>query len=52
MPASEPCSRSLKDDWSLSMELTQLGAFDQFEPVNKPSVHVKGTRLTYDRDNI
>ena len=44
--------RSLKDDWSFSMELTQLGAPDQLKSVNKPSVHVKGIRLTYDRGHI
>jgi len=45
-------ARSLKGDWTFSMELTQLGASDQLKPVNKASVHATGARLTYDRGNI
>jgi hypothetical protein len=45
-------ARSLKGDWSFSMELTQRGASDQLKPVNKPSVHATGARFTYDRGNI
>ena len=45
-------ARSLKDDWNLSMELTQLGAPKQLKLVNQPSVQIKNNRITYDRGNI
>jgi hypothetical protein len=45
-------THSLKDDWSLSMELTQLGAPGQLKPANKPSVQIEGNRLVYDRGAI
>jgi hypothetical protein len=45
-------ARSLKDDWDLRMELTQLGTPDQLKPVNNGSVQIKDNRITYDRGNI
>lgn len=31
-------AHSLKENWSVSMKLTQLGALNQLKPANKPSV--------------
>jgi len=45
-------AHSLKGNWSVSMELTQLGPPNQLKPANKPSVHIIGNRITYDRGNI
>ena len=45
-------AHSLKGDWSVSMELTQLGAPKQLKPANKPAVQIVGNRITYDRGNI
>ena len=45
-------AHALKDDWRLSMELTQLGAPGQLKPVSKPTVQIKDNRLIYDRGTI
>jgi len=45
-------AHSLKGNWSVSMELTQLGTPNQLKPANKPTVQIKGNRITYDRGNI